>query len=296
MRYNAIGGAFGGREDLSMQHVLALAAWHLRDRFPGRKVALQWSREESIIGHHKRHPMRIQSTWARHAGWAHHGCPHAHRGRRRRLRLNLARGDQVRGSLRHWSLRHRNITTDGYVVYTNNVPSGAFRGFGSPQAHFAAESMVNRLARRWARSGRGPAEKPLPRGQHRADRASAAGGSLGATCVRCRGGRDANPLPGRAGANSCRLTSGVAMARRRHEECRLLVWLSRTMQQPRLSCLAGGRSSKRSSVWVPPKLARAPISQCARSRPECWDRRRQIEMVTDDSVNRPTPDRLRLPA
>ena len=39
-----------------------------------------------------------------------------------------------------------NITVDGYAVYTNNVPCGAFRGFGAPQAQFAAESMVTRLA------------------------------------------------------------------------------------------------------------------------------------------------------
>src|ERR671929_237784 len=39
-----------------------------------------------------------------------------------------------------------NISVDGYAVYTNNVPCGAFRGFGAPQAHFAAESMVTRLA------------------------------------------------------------------------------------------------------------------------------------------------------
>ena len=39
-----------------------------------------------------------------------------------------------------------NISVDGYAVYTNNVPCGAFRGFGAPQAQFAAESMVTRLA------------------------------------------------------------------------------------------------------------------------------------------------------
>src|SRR5680860_1681954 len=39
-----------------------------------------------------------------------------------------------------------NIHTDGYVAYTSNVPSGAFRGFGAPQAQFAAESMVTRIA------------------------------------------------------------------------------------------------------------------------------------------------------
>ena len=51
--YPAIGGAFGGREDMSVQIVLALAAWRLAARGERRPVAAQWSREESIVGHHK---------------------------------------------------------------------------------------------------------------------------------------------------------------------------------------------------------------------------------------------------
>ncbi|MGI8476714.1 MAG: xanthine dehydrogenase family protein molybdopterin-binding subunit, partial [Thermomicrobiales bacterium] len=58
VRYAAIGGAFGGREDLSIQHLLALAAWRLR-----RPVAMVWSREESMIAHHKRHPMTVRCRW-----------------------------------------------------------------------------------------------------------------------------------------------------------------------------------------------------------------------------------------
>ena len=64
IRYAAIGGAFGGREDLSIQHLLALVAWKLQ-----HAVALVWSREESIIAHHKRHPVHIKCRWgATHAG------------------------------------------------------------------------------------------------------------------------------------------------------------------------------------------------------------------------------------
>src|SRR5207237_7518798 len=58
IRYVGIGGAFGGREDLSVQHLLALAAWKLQ-----RPVAMVWSREESMIAHHKRHPMFIRCRW-----------------------------------------------------------------------------------------------------------------------------------------------------------------------------------------------------------------------------------------
>jgi CO/xanthine dehydrogenase Mo-binding subunit len=58
VRYTAIGGAFGGREDMSIQSLLALATWKLR-----RPTAIVWSREESIIAHHKRHPMSIHCRW-----------------------------------------------------------------------------------------------------------------------------------------------------------------------------------------------------------------------------------------
>jgi CO/xanthine dehydrogenase Mo-binding subunit len=58
VRYPAIGGAFGGREDISVQIVLALAAWKT-----GRPVKAVWSREESIVGHHKRHPYTITAKW-----------------------------------------------------------------------------------------------------------------------------------------------------------------------------------------------------------------------------------------
>ena len=56
--YPAIGGAFGGREDMSVQIILALAAWKLK-----KPVRLIWSRQESIIGHGKRHAMTLRSKW-----------------------------------------------------------------------------------------------------------------------------------------------------------------------------------------------------------------------------------------
>jgi CO/xanthine dehydrogenase Mo-binding subunit len=146
VRYNAIGGAFGGREDLSMQHVLALAAWSVRDRFPGRKVALQWTREQSMTGHHKRHPMRIRCTWAA----LRDGTIVA-----ARSRIVADGGAYASTSVEVLKCAAifatgcyeiPNVETDAYVTYTNNIPSGAFRGFGAPQAQFAAESMVTRLA------------------------------------------------------------------------------------------------------------------------------------------------------
>lgn len=63
VRYPAIGGAFGGREDMSVQIVLALAAWRLHQRGIDRPIKTVWSRRESIIGHHKRHPMLAHARW-----------------------------------------------------------------------------------------------------------------------------------------------------------------------------------------------------------------------------------------
>lgn len=139
--YPAIGGAFGGREDMSVQIVLALAAWKLR-----RPVKIIWTREESIIGHHKRHPM-----WFR-----------AKLGATRDGRL-LAAQVEVRADAGPYAYTSTkvlgnttvtctgpyeipNVAVDACAVVTNNVPSGAFRGFGAPQALFVAETQMNKLA------------------------------------------------------------------------------------------------------------------------------------------------------
>jgi CO/xanthine dehydrogenase Mo-binding subunit len=139
--YPAIGGAFGGREDMSIQIVLALAALKLR-----RPVKIIWSREESIIGHHKRHPTLIRARW----------------GATRDGRLVAAEAEVIGdgGAYAYTSTKVMgnahlmvcgpyqipNVKVDTYAVYTNNVPGGAFRGFGGPQAAFAAENQMNKLA------------------------------------------------------------------------------------------------------------------------------------------------------
>ncbi len=144
--YPAIGGAFGGREDMSVQIILALAAWRLHQRGIHRPVKIVWSREESIIGHHKRHPMVLQATW----------------GANRDGRIVAAAMDvtsdagayaytstKVLGNVTLMCLGPYDIPNawvDARTVYTNNVPSGAFRGFGAPQGHFAAEMQMNHLA------------------------------------------------------------------------------------------------------------------------------------------------------
>ncbi len=146
VRYPAIGGAFGGREDTSMQIVLALAAYRLSERGIHRPVAMQWSREESIVGHHKRHRGRIWARWgaardgritaAQAEAWLDAGA------------YNYT-SNKVMGNL-HLGLggpyELANAAIDTHVVYTNATPGGAFRGFGAPQAAFAAECQMNKLA------------------------------------------------------------------------------------------------------------------------------------------------------
>ena len=139
--YPAIGGAFGGREDMSVQIVLALATWKLR-----RPMKIQWSREESILYHHKRHPIKVRAKW----------------GATKTGKLTAVYSEVVgdAGAYNYTSnkvLGNAHLTVSGpyvvpnihidtYTVYTNNIPSGAFRGFGAPQALLAAEGQMNRLA------------------------------------------------------------------------------------------------------------------------------------------------------
>lgn len=141
VRYAKIGGAFGGREDLSVQPLLALATWKLQ-----RPAAIVWSREESILGHHKRHPYFIRAKWAAKSDGRIVAAQTelvADGGAYASTSVEVLKGSSVFAS---GCYEIENVATDAYVVYTNNVPCGAFRGFGSPQAQFAAESMVTRLA------------------------------------------------------------------------------------------------------------------------------------------------------
>jgi CO/xanthine dehydrogenase Mo-binding subunit len=141
VRYAKIGGAFGGREDMSVQTLLALATWKLK-----RPTAIVWSREESIVGHHKRHPFHIETRWgAKRDGTivAVETRTVADGGAYASTSVEVLKCATI---FAQGPYRVPNVTTDGYVVYTNNVPSGAFRGFGTPQAHWAAESMIARVA------------------------------------------------------------------------------------------------------------------------------------------------------
>jgi CO/xanthine dehydrogenase Mo-binding subunit len=144
--YPAIGGAFGGREDMSVQIVLALAAWRLHQRGIHRPVKIIWSREESIIGHHKRHPYLLRAKW----GASKEGKLVAARveiitdGGAYAYTSTKVMGNATLMCTGPYEIPH--VSVDSYAVYTNNLPNGAFRGFGGPQAAFAAEMQMNHLA------------------------------------------------------------------------------------------------------------------------------------------------------
>ncbi len=144
--YPPIGGAFGGREDMSLQIVLALAALRLHEMGIDRPVAARWSREESIVGHHKRHRGRIEARWGAAAdgritavsstAWLDAGAYN--------YTSNKVLGNCHLGQAGPYEVPNAEI--DSHAVYTNSTPGGAFRGFGAPQAAFAAETQVNKLA------------------------------------------------------------------------------------------------------------------------------------------------------
>jgi CO/xanthine dehydrogenase Mo-binding subunit len=141
VKYAAIGGAFGGREDLSVAALLALATFVTK-----RPTAVRWTREESIVGHHKRHPFHITARWgAKRDGTitAVETTLVADGGAYASTSVEVLKCAAI---FAQGPYEIENVTTDAYVCYTNNVPSGAFRGFGTPQAHFAAESMIARVA------------------------------------------------------------------------------------------------------------------------------------------------------
>ncbi|MDL2218888.1 selenium-dependent xanthine dehydrogenase [Ruminococcaceae bacterium OttesenSCG-928-O06] len=136
-----VGGGFGGKEDMSVQHHAALAAWCLK-----KPVKVLLSRQESIVIHPKRHAMELDFTT---------GCDEE--GRLTALRAVVVADTGAYASLGGPVLQracthaagpyyYQNIDIDGKAVYTNNPPAGAFRGFGVSQTAFAMECNLNLLA------------------------------------------------------------------------------------------------------------------------------------------------------
>ena len=146
MIYPMTGGAFGGREDISVQIIVALAAYKLHLQGNPRPVKVVWTREELILGHCKRHPFRFFTRW----GATKEGKIVAAEvkmladGGAYKFTTSIVTSNAVINSLGPYEIP--NVKVDAYDVYTNNVPRGAFRGFGGPQAVYCAEQMVNKLA------------------------------------------------------------------------------------------------------------------------------------------------------
>lgn len=144
--YAPAGGSFGGREDMSVQHLLALAAYCLDKRGIRRPVKVVWDRKESFRGHHKRHPYYMHFRGAA-----------SRDGKLLAVEATLIADIGSYSSSSSAVLNNAvsmatgpyevpNVRVDGYNVFTNNVVCGAFRGFGALQATFAAESQMARLA------------------------------------------------------------------------------------------------------------------------------------------------------
>ena len=136
-----VGGGFGGKEDMSVQHHAALASYLLK-----RPVKVKFSRAESILIHPKRHAMEMEFTTA---------CDETGRLTAMRARLIADSGAyaSLGGPVLQRACTHaagpynyQNIDIEGYAYYTNNPPGGAFRGFGVPQSCFATECNLNQLA------------------------------------------------------------------------------------------------------------------------------------------------------
>lgn len=162
-----VGGGFGGKEDVSVQHLAALAAY--KYQIP---VKIKMSRLESIKFHPKRHPMEGTFTM---------GCDENGIFKAMKAEINFDTGAyaSLSGPVLERACTHsvgpytyQNTEIHGYSYYTNNVPAGAFRGFGVCQSNFAMESNINLLAEKvgispWEIRYRNAIEpgKVLPNGQ-----------------------------------------------------------------------------------------------------------------------------------
>ncbi|RBY87707.1 molybdopterin-dependent oxidoreductase [Blastococcus sp. TF02A-30] len=141
-----VGGGFGGKQELLVEDVVALAALRLAERGDRRPVQLEMTREEQFTAIPLRHPMRVTVEAGADA-----------EGRLTALRVEVlsdtgAYGNHGPGVMFHGV--HESVAVyrcpakrvDAEAVYTNNPPSGAFRGYGLGQVVFAIESALDELA------------------------------------------------------------------------------------------------------------------------------------------------------
>ena len=138
-----MGGGFGAKQEMLVEDVVALAVLKT-----GRPVKLEFTREEQFIGATTRHPMRVRiKVGARRDG------------RLTAMQMHVVSNTGAYGNHGFAVLNHAcgecfgvyrcaNKKIDGFAVYTNTVPAGAFRGYGLPQTNFAVELAMDELARK----------------------------------------------------------------------------------------------------------------------------------------------------
>ena len=213
-----VGGGFGGKEDVSVQHLAALAAYRFQ-----RPVKVKLTRQESINFHPKRHPMIGTFTL---------GCDEDGIFTGLDCEINFDTGAYaslcgpvLERACTHsvGPYRYQNTDIRGYGWYTNNPPAGAFRGFGVCQSEFALESLIDLLADEvgispWEIRYRNAIEpgKVLPNGQI-ADRSTA----LKETLLAVKDVYEAHP--GHAGIACAMKNAGVGVGLPDAGRCKIRV-------------------------------------------------------------------------
>ena len=136
-----VGGGFGGKEDMSVQHHAALITY-----VTGLPVKVKLSRAESLLVHPKRHPFWMDFTM---------GCDEDGHilGVKAKVISDTGAFASLGGPVLERACTHaagpyayENFSIEGTAYYTNNPPAGAFRGFGVTQTCFAIESLLNEMA------------------------------------------------------------------------------------------------------------------------------------------------------
>lgn len=229
-----VGGGFGGKEDMSVQHHAALLSYHT-----GLPVKVKLSRKESLMIHPKRHPAWMEFTTAcDENGYL--------TGMIAKVVTDTGAYASLGGPVLQRLCTHaagpynyQNIDVDGTAVYTNNPPAGAFRGFGVTQSCFATECNLNLLAEKvgispWEiryRNAIRPGEE-LPNGQIAAE-----GTALAETLEAVKEIYENHP---RAGIACAMKNAGVGVGLPDWGRCRLTIEDGKVVIRSGASCIGQG--------------------------------------------------------
>lgn len=229
-----VGGGFGGKEDMSVQHHAALLSYHT-----GRPVKVKLTRKESIMIHPKRHPAYMDFTTA---------CDeNGHlTGMTAKIITDTGAYASLGGPVLQRMCTHaagpynyHDVDIDGTAVYTNNPPAGAYRGFGVSQSCFATECNLNLLAEKvgispWEiryRNAIRPGQE-LPNGQ-----IAAPGTALAKTLEEVREAYESHPYAGVACAMK---NAGVGVGLPDWGRCRLTIEAGKIHVRSGASCIGQG--------------------------------------------------------